>query len=39
MRPRFNFAEHRSKRQSWCYLAAYTSDTIGGDHVRRFVCG
>jgi len=21
------------------YLAAHTSETIGGDHVRRFVCG
>jgi len=27
------------KRQNWYDLAAYTPETIGGDHVRRFVCG
>jgi len=27
------------KRQNWYDLAAYTSETIGDDHVRRFVCG
>jgi len=27
------------KRQNWHDLAAYTSETIGSDHVHRFVCG
>jgi len=27
------------KCQNWYDSAAYTSETIGGDHVRRFVCG
>jgi len=27
------------KRQLSLDLAAYTSETIGGDRVRRFVCG
>jgi len=28
-----------STGQNWYDLPAYTSETIGGDHVRRFVCG
>jgi len=28
-----------STGQNWYDLAAHTSETIGGDHVRRFVCG
>jgi len=24
--------------QNWYDLAAYTSETVGGDHERRFVC-
>jgi len=30
--------KHPQKRQNWYDLAAYTSETIGGDHVRRLVC-
>jgi len=28
-----------STGQNWYDLAAYTSETLGGDHVRRWVCG
>jgi len=31
--------KHRQKRKNRYNLAAYTSEAIGGDHVRWFVCG
>jgi len=33
-----SFQLGKTTGHNWYDLAAYTSETIGGDHVRRFVC-